>query len=66
MTWPEVRDLLSTGTPGTWGSLVGATWPAVARVLHPAYRVLDGKAAAVRWAELGHEPGPWPRPGPPR
>jgi len=33
---------------------VGATWPAVARVLHPAYRVLDGEATAVGWAQLGN------------
>lgn len=58
MTWPEVRSLLSTGAPGTWGSMVGATWPAVARVLHPAYRVVDGETTAVRWAQLGSGLGP--------
>lgn len=37
--------------------MVGAAWPSVARVLHPAYRVLDGEATAVRWAQLGDERG---------
>lgn len=58
MTWHDAHDLLSTGIPGTWGSMVGATWPALARVLHPAYRVLDGEATAVRWAQLRSGLGP--------
>lgn len=37
----------------TWGSLVGDSWPAYVRILHPAGRLeADGTITPVRWSDI--------------
>jgi len=58
MTWLELAPVLDTGRFGTWSQLVGVGWPVVARVLHPAYRVMGDHTVPVPWRDLGSDIAP--------